>query len=49
VPIEHESVFVLGVHDDQADVAASAASTIYRLQRIDGIWKVVDARMPENR
>jgi hypothetical protein len=47
VPVEHESVFVLGVQDDQADVAASAASVIYRLQRIDGIWKVVDARTPD--
>jgi hypothetical protein len=47
VPVEQESVFVLGVQDDRADVAAPGGSLIYRLQRIDGIWKVVDARTPD--
>jgi hypothetical protein len=43
-PVEQESVFVLGVQDDRADVAAPGGSLIYGLQRIDGVWKVVDAR-----
>jgi len=47
VRAEQESAFVLGVQDDRADVAAPGGSLIYRLQRIDGVWKVVDARTPD--
>jgi len=47
MPVQQDSVFVLGVQDDRADVAGPGGSVIYRLQRIDGMWKVVDARMPD--